>query len=47
MSKPQIKTYTFDGEQTDVLHLICHLEDDIKGELYVYVDTDIDLEWGL
>jgi hypothetical protein len=46
MSKPKIQTYTFDGEKTDVLYLICHLTDDAKGELYVYVDTDIDLEWG-
>jgi hypothetical protein len=46
MGKSQITTYTFDGEQADVLHLICHVEDTSKGELYVYVDTDIDLEWG-
>jgi len=46
MGKPQIKTYTFDGEKTDVLHLICHLDDETKGELYVYVDPDVDLEWG-
>jgi len=46
MSKPKIEKYTFDGEQMEVLYLICHLDDEKKGELYVYVDPVIDLEWG-
>jgi len=46
MSKPKLQKYTFGGEQTDVLHLICHLTNSGTGELYVYVDADVDLEWG-
>jgi hypothetical protein len=46
MSKSQIKKYTFDGEETDVLFLIYQQTDEQGGELYVYVDPEIDLEWG-
>jgi len=46
MSKPKLQKYTFDGEQTDVLHLICQLNSKGGAELYVYIDADVDLEWG-
>jgi hypothetical protein len=46
MSKPRIQTNIFDGEKTDVLFLISHRTDDVEGEMYVYVDPDVDLEWG-